>query len=296
MEKLEYLEHYQKLYASLTDSIDELRRYELTNRIELRAIITAAFVKCFDFNHYNAFNDDHATSFFRMSSLRSICEDLISIKYLLKINVKERNTHLRYLTNFYLHKSIVVQQNFLQKFNPGQIIPDAEKLLGAEKVKFVEEKSFNKNKARQSGHYDLPSAAQMAIETGYKELYDYLYFATSSVVHFRTDVLLKMGWGDLDKSQKLSEITFSYKHYHRYYLAFNTFYGMYLLSEQAMLLRKYLRLDKKFMSEIYDWRNKTKDSDWPEIVTFDHLNIKGPSNLIRIMHRIRTKNNLYDSN
>src|SRR5690348_2019081 len=115
----------------------------------------------------------------------------------------------------------------------------------------------------------------MADKSGLSELYDYIYHATSIFVHFNPHVLLRMGWGDLP------EITFSTRHFNAYYRHFACFYGAYLFKELCAWMISIGLLDKAVetsLQKIVDLLGK--ETRWPEIVTFEEMNIGGLSKLV----------------
>ena len=77
-----------------------------------------------------------------------------------------------------------------------------------------------------------------------------------------------MGWGDLP------EITFSTRHFNTYYKHFGCFYGAYLFKELCAWMISIDLLDKTVetdLQEIVDLLGK--ETRWPEIVTFEEMNI-----------------------
>src|SRR4030095_6448229 len=71
-------------------------------------------------------------------------------------------------------------------------------------------------------------------QTSYLDLYKYFYYATSSLVHFRPDILGKMGWARPNQDGNIETFTFSVKNFNHYYLEFNIVYGTYLFREYLL--------------------------------------------------------------
>ena len=131
------------------------------------------------------------------------------------------------------------------------------------------------SQGKKSGKQSLPSARFMANKSGLSQLYDYIYHAMSIFVRFNPHILLRMGWGDLP------EITFSTRHFNAYYRHFACFYGAYLFKELCTWMISIDLLDKAVgtdLQKIVDLLEK--ETRWPEIVTFEEMNIGGLSNLL----------------
>lgn len=116
----------------------------------------------------------------------------------------------------------------------------------------------------------------MAIDSKLKSLYDYLYHATSKTVHFSPNILLRTGW-----YKSLNDpIVFSVKNFNNYYDTFNSFYGSYLFVQFCTSFKKALKLDVKFLSIVKSIKITLDDFNYfPELVTFEELNLKRPNNL-----------------
>jgi len=84
-----------------------------------------------------------------------------------------------------------------------------------------------------------------------------------------------MGWGDLP------EITFSTRHFKAYYRHFACFYGAYLFTELCAWMISIDLLDKAVETDLQKIvALLEKEARWPEIVTFEEMNIGGLSKLI----------------
>lgn len=68
----------------------------------------------------------------------------------------------------------------------------------------------------------LPSVAFLAKATENKELYNFLYHATSRFVHFSVPELLRRAWG------RPGEVSIRSIHFHDYWSAFALFWGLWL--------------------------------------------------------------------
>jgi len=108
----------------------------------------------------------------------------------------------------------------------------------------------------------------MSKQTGLLELYNYLYHATSTFVHFSPNNLLRMGWGNLP------DVQYSISNFKLYYKDFSLFYGLLLLAKicEWQHTNGYLPdFDTKNISIMNSILERAKR--WPEIVTFEEMNI-----------------------
>jgi len=77
---------------------------------------------------------------------------------------------------------------------------------------------------RWKKHREWPSVREMAEPGGLLPLYDFLYAATSSFVHFSPNNLIRMG-KVIGGGERMA---FSTMNFSDYYSAFNRFYGLFL--------------------------------------------------------------------
>ena len=199
-------QHYDTLILQ-TDSSNNI----------LQSIIRAAFAKNYEFNCVCNNLNDIQDAFFLMASLRGICEDLISIKYLKEKILIDREQLISLLVQKETFEGIIVQRSFFKQNKPEQIIldvDDAEFQMGtlSTQIKNILKKNGLK------GDKEFPSVAQMATDTKLFKLYDYLYYATSKIVHFTPGHLMKLGWADSITS---TTFKFSTKNFRKYYYTKN---------------------------------------------------------------------------
>ena len=123
----------------------------------------------------------------------------------------------------------------------------------------------------------LPPIEQMARKVGLTELYEFLYAATSEIVHFNVRIGLRSGWGNSEKPQ----FNFSAANFSPYSLMFARTYILYLLVRFSRMFRKVLSLSADFMSMIDEVEVHIESQiRWPEIVTFEEMNVKLDENII----------------
>ena len=83
---------------------------------------------------------------------------------------------------------------------------------------------------------------------------------------------------------------FSTKNFEAYYRAFAVIYGSFLFCIYFELLRSHLRPDTNTMQTVDKIRETIRRiGRWPEIVTFEEMNLKSPwekSPILHVLHRV----------
>jgi hypothetical protein len=182
----------------------------------------AALIRSYEFVCHVP-NVDDEIAFFMMPFLRGICEDYIVLKFFhskLGIDVDEA-VKIKLAEDLY--RSAISQWDFFEANRPDQKLYYQDDFRSEEQKMKDQLRSLLLGKSIQlQGRSSLPSVRKMAAESNLLELYDYVYHATSSLVHFNPRVLLRMGWGDLPN------VTYSVKNFGKYYKHFTCFYGAYM--------------------------------------------------------------------
>jgi hypothetical protein len=142
-----------------------------------------------------------------------------------------------------------------------------------------------------------PTVRHMARSANLEYLYDYMYAATSEWVHFSPRMLLRMGWGNCPNPEIIRDVDveFSTSHFSGYYAAFAKTYSLYLL---ALGLRRLAPiLDPSFDLTVADGldRELARSMRWPELITFEELNLKPPSTILSLLARVAHGHSLDES-
>lgn len=257
---------------SMSSEIDELLSQSLgeSGQHLFDICLTAAFAKSFEFTRYVHKNTDESDSFFLSGTLRGICEDLIFLKVIRELKPKDRKELLVSRTLFELHRSISKQENFLKENNPDQeIITSDHFSVDIRTLKDKIEEIKENNKIKGDGHY--LKTWDMAQKAGLYDLYDYLYHATSKLVHFDTKVLMRMGWGESDSPKE--DFEFSTKNFDSYYDEFNKFYSVYLLVEFSKTFGGRMGVGEDLHRRVDELSEWIEDQPrWPELVTPEEMN------------------------
>jgi hypothetical protein len=207
--------------------------------------------------------------FFSLPALRGICEEYIAEKFLFE-QFHEQKDEIIYLRHICDHlKSSIVQWKYFEIYRADQNLYYEDDF--PDRLKDAEHQLRNLIKSKLpeiSSKSVFPSVHYMSKQTGLLELYNYLYHATSTFVHFSPNNLLRMGWGDLP------DIQFSAANFKNYYRDFCLFYSVLLLGKlcEWQEANGFLPgFDTRHISTLNDILQRAQR--WPELVTFEEMNI-----------------------
>lgn len=111
----------------------------------------------------------------------------------------------------------------------------------------------------------------MARTIGFSEFYEFMYRACSSFVHFKPGILLRTVWYD---NQNVGNISIS--NFNRYYWDFSSFYGVYQFLVLYKEFKSIIDINNILTSEIDILKESFKSRHFPEVITFEELNITRP--------------------
>jgi hypothetical protein len=269
-----------KLNLALEPSFEALKSYfsefakdTLTNEDWHRMFaltLKATTIKSYEFC-LTVINSRNDNIYFMLPTLRGICEEYITEKFIFDkaTDSDERNFIITIWQQHGLLKSSISQWEYYKINKPNQILFYEESF--PEKLKALESEIrifFNKKFPNLKLKTTFPSVYYMAKETGLLEVYNYLYHATSTFVHFHPNNLFRMSWGNIPN------MTYSTSNFKHYYNDFIIYYGAKLFCDLAewQISNSYLDgLDKTTIQTIRESLNKVKRI--PELVTFEEMNI-----------------------
>lgn len=278
MAKSQLYQHYSVLKKLLRKSFYA----EFSNDNVFQCHIVAAYSKCFQFN-FTVNNSNSKNSFFFSPSLRGICEDFIILKFLKKHSAIDKNKLLLSYSMFQLTEISAAQNKFFKKNHEQQIV---YQMINLEKVREenLEKMKIEWAKIGLSKDKVLPSVSHMATDAALIELYDYLYSATSDMVHFSPHNLMRSGWS---KKETPNHHHFDIQNFHKYYNQFNHFYGSYLFVLFSRTFKKELNLNKATMEIVKQIETDIfNNARWPELITFEEMNVP-EAQAIRLINSIR---------
>ncbi|QJB45747.1 DUF5677 domain-containing protein [Dolichospermum flos-aquae] len=273
------------ILLELKPYLDEISKGYIEKETKHCMILKSALRKNIEFNLFvwqQKQENQDKNSFFSVATLRGICEDIITLNFLNTLNKNDRNNIIDNLFHLDFLKTSVVQSDFFEKNRPLQ--PIFKKISDQSKLE-LEISQLENNIKNIANNYPnwkpdkyklLPSVKKMAEFCDLEELYDYLYAATSRWVHFNTNILLRMVWYEEEKQDLF--YTTSTENFYRYYLEFNRFYASYLLVKFYDIFQKELLFPQDCENLIEEIRIiHQKTPRWPELITFEEMNIQPPS-------------------
>lgn len=241
------------------------------------SMVRASFAKAFEYARYcNRIKDNKADegAYFLASALRGTCEELIALKFIHQLPVKERDEVIAIEMNRGVSKAVEEQAKFFDIVRPFQPVIKG----GTDAAAITRQKTRIDNIAKASGLWTpqkgkLPSVEQMADKVAMRSIYDYFYRISSDVVHFNPRIALRSGWGDDPRKG-----TFSTKNFCRYYLFYSQIYSVFLFIQLCRAFQQDLALSRSFLKTLDTLDRELGDIlRWPEAITFEELNKEEPS-------------------
>ncbi|WP_439588208.1 DUF5677 domain-containing protein [Hydrogenophaga sp.] len=230
-------------------------------------VLKGCYVKCFEFAVFSRSLKPNSHAYFLAPALRGICEDCIALRYLQSRKPpNERDELLMNRMLSLVFDAAAKQQAFFQKRRAFQPVFSGKLKVALPKAA-------------------LPATRNMASEVGLEDVYDFMYAITSDVVHFNPRVIIRNAWGK-DKER----FDHSVKNFDVYYADFCQTYGIYFLGLLARAFQAELGFSATYMSTVAKleaWLDEKLR--WPEAVTFEEMNIKGPSEVLRIVMKLASQ-------
>ena len=243
--------------------------------------LISSFVKAFEFADL-ASKQKPETAFFIVPALRSIAEDIIYFRFLSPFPDEIRERVVTDMQLLELSKKSQKQNAFFETFRSLQpVLPPAN--FNEEEIKGRLRLFWRENGWPNLQSKEMPPVREIAEKSdqGLLEVvYDFLYRLTSSMVHFDPQILLRAGWGKIPEGP----IIFSCAHMGPYYLAASRIYGSFLLCLYFEFFGQFLTPGKEEERAVAEIRRYLLlVCRWPEMVTFEEMNLPVPltkSNII----------------
>jgi hypothetical protein len=276
-------EEVAEILQTLSESVKRHTQGSLQADGSFKTAVRAALAKNYELNQIISAQKEPEPAFAFTSALRGICEDVIGLKFIATFDEADRDEVIKILMLESTFTFMDKQRAFFKSNRPNQPIL-ATKDMQAEIKKLKDDLALLRPKYNWKSRKEWPTIREMAESTNLLELYDYLYAATSSFVHFSPRNLLRMGWGDDADSFKFSTSNFC-----KYYDLFNRFYALFLFITFCTSFCSLLNCKDDFKSSIEKIIGILDREDrWPELVTHEEMNrpeIAGPRYVLGRMLR-----------
>lgn len=262
-----------QLFGKIKPFIEKVAVCSISQDKRFHSCIRASLVKCFEFNtHVRQKSDD---AFFRLPSLRGICEDLIVLNFIQTMPENDREDLIQLMMFHDLHNRAKYQDAFFTAVRPQQPVlrlKDVDARI--EELEGKIQEIWKRHGWSRFNNGALPQTRQIADKQGspiLANLYDFLYRLTSASVHFNVQSLMRSGWGEPDNC------IFSTRNFNPYFSAFGTIYGAYLFCVYFEFFDDFLQPNAEVTETIKAIRKWVIcQSRWPEMVTFEEMNLKVP--------------------
>lgn len=278
------MERFKKLIKSIHDEVGNYTKVEFGENTYFQCTLRASFSKLIEFNNYLYEKKDDDFGFFLTPVLRGVCEDIIAHKFI-KSELQNVANELTWL---------IAQLNILENIRSQDIFFTSKRnfqpvIRKSEYTQIQDLKNQIKSLLNDNGINGnrMPPIAQQAEKVGLKEIYDFLYRASSNFVHYNPHVLLRFGW-NVDKSKLFD---YSVKNFDKYYFYFTNQYSIYLMCLFCNEFNEDLNLSKELMNNINLVENELNEMlTWYELVTFEELNQKRPPECLVLYSKIISEN------
>jgi hypothetical protein len=251
-------------------------RGTLAEEERLAVCIKASLIKAYEFCAfaYGRLKDEIA--FHCVGGLRSICEDLIILKFISTLPLDDQKTLLAADAAAAIHNGMRYQATFFDTFRLGQpVLRGAYPPEALARLDRQVDDIWRRHGWPRAREGKWPPTEQLARKVGQGTvdvIYDYIFRLTSSTVHFSTRALLRTGWGDLTSDGK-GEVIFSIKNMSGYFVAFCQIYGVFLLSIYFEFFPEILGVTPAVQQRVQRMRTALiTQNRWPEMLTFEEAN------------------------
>jgi hypothetical protein len=256
------------------------------------AVTKAALKKSFELASFCATRKENVASYFLAPALRGVCEDIIDLKFIGQLTHPDRDKVVECLFQIQSHDLIKKQVEFFRAERPFQPVfdhLDASNHSGSHSS--LKEISQRTGVWRYSHSRPIQTARFRAEKAGLLGFYDFYYAFTSEAVHFSPNALLRTGWGkSVPGERNPNEVSYSTNNFEVYYFDLVNFYSIHLFQKMIGELQSAINLPGELLAAADEIYLLTQDQlRWPEPITFEEYNIRGPGFLQRFFLKASAK-------
>ena len=273
----------KKLLANLEGEMAIFCSHNLKTDGIFLGILKSSLMKSFELSKLLISSTKDKYAFFKLASLRGICEEYIDIRFIGQMLPADRDAIIQALLGIEIHEFLSKQTSFFKKFRPFQPVVESSSSPNVDEHHTVlEEISARTGLWHYSRRKPMQTAFHRANKLGLTEFYRFYYAITSEMVHFSPHVLLRMGWGADPWKPKFSTQNFSI-----YYREMILVYSLFLFKELIISYDQIIKLPMKIREAATETEKYLNFIlRWPEPVTFEEMNLKGPGQLMRILLKV----------
>jgi hypothetical protein len=282
--------HLDVLFLELDELFRLLRYFDDTAKVGYEICCSAAISKCIDFNVLLSKKCSTRSFGFLSPSLRSMCEELIILAFLGTVRRQDADDIVSSTMQYEVKVKLRTQKSFFARYRPQQIVlTEGNFTFDQEALRDELTAKWRSLGCDIPGKWSVcPSTRSLSRKIDLEAIYDYFFDFASATVHFSPQQLFRSGWGPIGQ-----RCWFTAEHMSNYFYLIDRIYGAVLLVHFLIKIGPALKLS----DEIYAVRDKLIEfldnvSNWPEIVTFEEMNIKRPQDYhpliaATLSHRLR---------
>jgi hypothetical protein len=160
--------------------------------------------------------------------LRPMCEEIIWSDYLVTLAPEDASQLLLCMARLGLYDTFVAQKSYAQAVQMGDFGFSAEseqRLAGSAQTAAKDLKMLSRKLGWPERKLVMPTTKYLARITNRSEMYNFLYHATSRVVHFSVTELMRLVWG------KPGEVRVASNFFDRYWGDFSLYWGGWIYAQ-----------------------------------------------------------------
>ncbi|MBZ5521734.1 MAG: DUF5677 domain-containing protein [Acidobacteriia bacterium] len=160
--------------------------------------------------------------------LRPMCEEIIWCDYLVSLPPEDASLLLRCMAQLGIHDTFVAQKSYSEAVQMGDLgfSEESEQRLAASARSAARDlKMLSRKLGWPERKLVMPTTKYLAKVTNRLEMYNFLYHATSRVVHFSVTELMRLVWG------KPGEVRVASNFFDRYWGDFSLYWGGWIYAQ-----------------------------------------------------------------
>ena len=169
--------------------------------------------------------------------LRPMCEEIIWSDYLVSLPPDDATLLLRCMARLGLYDTFAAQKSYSEAVKMGDLgfSPESEARLSASAEEAAKDlKMLSKKLGWPERKLVMPTTKYLAKVTNRLEMYNFLYHATSRVVHFSVTELMRLVWG------RPGEIRVASNFFDRYWGDFSLYWGGWIYAQTFVAISQVL--------------------------------------------------------
>ena len=268
------------LFVTVEESFERTADLSDLNNSFSDVLVTSAIAKCLDYNQLAYQSSSRLPSFFLVSNVRAICEELIYCALFKRLGQTLSDQLVGKLNHLALLRNVRAQTNFFALNNKLQ--PTLGGFTASRKQdEAIDNATIDLKRTWQDAGFTRaqgrvpPTVRQISNAVGLETTYEYTYHLTSNFVHFNPGQLFRLGWGPMK-----GPFTFSCSNFEGYFSNLARFLGVLVFYGYCHIAPDKFASSaaKRYATEI---ATQLKGNfRWPEITTYEEMNRTWPDSVM----------------